>query len=91
MVTAFILMIVQRDKVNEVAKTLADMKGVSEVYSLAGKYDLLAVARVQENESLAELVTHHMLKVEGIIKSETLVAFRVYSKYDLERMFSIGT
>ena len=90
MVTALVLLTVQRDKVNEVADKLASMDGVSEVYSLAGRYDLVAIIRVSKNEGLSELVTNHMLKVEGIIKSETLIAFRVYSRHDLESMFSIG-
>jgi len=90
MVTALVLITVQRDKVNEVADNLASMDGVSEVYSVAGRYDLTAIIRVPNNEGLSELVTNHMLKVEGIIKSETLIAFRVYSRHDLESMFSIG-
>jgi DNA-binding Lrp family transcriptional regulator len=90
MVTALVLITVQRDKVNDVADNLASMDGVSEVYSVAGRYDLVAIIRVPNNEGLSELVTHHMLKVAGIIKSETLIAFRVYSRHDLESMFSIG-
>lgn len=90
MVTALVLIKVQRDKVNYVADQLAAMKGISEVYSVAGRYDLVAIIRVKNNDGLSELVTHHMLKVEGILKSETLIAFRVYSRHDLEGMFSIG-
>ncbi len=74
----------------ETAEALDSLGGVSEVYSIAGKYDLIAVIRVESNEKLAELVTGSMLKMEGIEQSETLIAFRAYSKYDLERMFSIG-
>ena len=90
MVTALVLIKVQRDKVNDVADQLAAMKGVSEVYSVAGRYDLVAIIRVKNNDELSELVTNHMLKVGGILKSETLIAFRVYSRHDLESMFSIG-
>ncbi len=90
MVTAIVLLTAQRDKINSIAEKLADMKGISEVYSVAGEYDLAVIIRVKDNEKLAELVTNHMLKVEGIIKSETLIAFRTYSKHDLESMFSIG-
>ena len=90
MVTALVLLEVHRDKVNEIADKLAAMEEVSEVYSVAGRYDLAAVIRVTDNERLAEVVTNHMLKVKGIIKSETLIAFRVYSRHDLESMFSIG-
>ncbi|HSB32891.1 MAG TPA: Lrp/AsnC ligand binding domain-containing protein [Nitrospirota bacterium] len=90
MVTALVLLKVARDRVNSVAETLADMDGVTEVYSVAGRYDLTVIIRVKDNDQLAELVTNHMLKVEGIQKSETLIAFRVYSRHDLESMFSIG-
>ncbi len=85
MVTALVLLTVARNKVNAVAETLADMEGITEVYSLAGRYDLAVVIRVRDND-----VTNHMLKVEGILTSETLVAFRVHSRHDLESMFSIG-
>ncbi len=90
MVTALVLLSVSRDRVNEIAEELAEMKGISEVYSVAGRYDLAVVIRAKDNDQLAELVTHHMLKVQGIITSETLIAFRVYSRHDLEGMFSIG-
>ncbi len=90
MVTAFVLINARRDKIQETAEAIDSLEGVSEVYSIAGRYDLIAVIRVDSNEKLAELVTGSMLKMEGIEKSETLIAFRAYSKYDLERMFSIG-
>ncbi len=90
MITSLVLLNVARDKVNTVAETLADMDGITEVYSVAGRYDLAVIIRVKDNDQLAELVTNHMLKVAGILKSETLVAFRVHSRHDLESMFSIG-
>lgn len=90
MVTALVLLNVSRDRVNEVAGELAEMRGISEVYSVAGRFDLAVIIRAKDNEHLADLVTHHMLKVEGILKSETLIAFRVHSRHDLEGMFSIG-
>jgi DNA-binding Lrp family transcriptional regulator len=90
MVTALVLLTVARDKVNFVAEALADLEGITEVYSLAGRYDLAVIIRVKDNDQLAEVVTNHMLKVEGILTSETLVAFRVHSRHDLESMFSIG-
>lgn len=91
MVSAVVLLGLQRDKINEVAQQLVAMDGVTEVYSVAGQYDLVAVIRVRDNDALAELVTGRMLKVGGILRSETLIAFRVLSRYDLERMFSVGT
>ena len=89
MVTALVLLSVDRDKVDTIAQQLSDMKGISEVYSVAGRYDLAVVIRTKDNDQLAELVTGTMLKVKGIQKSETLISFRVYSKHDLESMFSI--
>jgi DNA-binding Lrp family transcriptional regulator len=90
MVTSLVLLTVSRDRVNEVAEELAEMRGISEVYSVAGRYDLAVVIRARDNDQLADLVTHHMLKVRGILTSETLIAFRVHSRHDLEGMFSIG-
>jgi DNA-binding Lrp family transcriptional regulator len=90
MVTALVLVNVERSRVNAVAEMLADMEGISEVYSIAGRYDLAVIIRARDNDQLALLVTDHMLKVEGITRSETLIAFRVHSRHDLESMFSIG-
>jgi len=90
MVTAMVLMEVERDRINEVAERLADTPGVSEVYSVAGRYDLVAMIRVRKNEELADLVTSQLLKVEGIRQTETLIAFRAYSRHDLEAAFALG-
>jgi DNA-binding Lrp family transcriptional regulator len=90
MITAIVLLRVERDRVSAVAEKLAELEGITEVYSVAGRYDLVVIIRVKENETLAELVTNHIRKIEGIEKSETLIAFRVYSRYDLEMAFSIG-
>ena len=90
MVSAIVLLNVARNKINAVAEKLAEMDGISEVFSVAGEYDLAVIIRVKDNEGLADLVTNRMLKIEGITKSETLIAFKVYSKHDLEAMFSIG-
>jgi DNA-binding Lrp family transcriptional regulator len=90
MVSAIVLLTVERDKINAVADAIADLEGVSEIYSIAGRYDLAAIVRVRTNDDLAKVVTEHIRKVGGITSSETLIAFRVYSRHDLERMFSIG-
>ncbi|MDE3057308.1 MAG: Lrp/AsnC ligand binding domain-containing protein [Bacteroidota bacterium] len=90
MVTALVLLTVKRDSINKVAEKLADTDGISEVYSVAGKYDLVAVIRVKDNDRLAEIVTDSIRNIEGIESSETLIAFRVYSRHDLESMFAIG-
>ncbi len=90
MVTAIILMNIERGRVREVAERLADLPGISEVYSVAGRYDLVATARVRNPEELADLVTSELLKVPGIGHTETLIAFRAYSRHDLEAAFSLG-
>lgn len=90
MVTAFVLLNADHGKVNEVADALARMDGVAEVHSVAGRYDLIAILRVRHNEDLADLVTDRIRQLEGIESSETLIGFRVVSRYDLERMFAVG-
>ena len=90
MVTAIVLLKVERTHVNEAAQQLTDMEGVSEVYSVGGRWDLVVIVRVHANEDLADVVTGHMLKLEGILQTETLIAFRAYSRHDLENMFSLG-
>jgi DNA-binding Lrp family transcriptional regulator len=90
MVNSVVLLKVHRGLVNEVARQLAELEGISEVYSVGGRFDLVAILRVPDNDALAALVTEHMLKVEGITDSETLIAFRAFSRHDLESMFSLG-
>jgi DNA-binding Lrp family transcriptional regulator len=89
MVTAIILINVARDKINDIADELAGMSSISEVFSVSGNYDLIAIVRVVRNDDLAELVTNHLLKIEGIEKTNTLLAFKAYSRHDLEAMFSV--
>ena len=90
MVTAIVLIHADRNMINETAQELVKMDGISEVYSVAGQWDLAALIRVKDNELLAETITNHMLRLSGILKTETLIAFRAYSRHDLERLFSIG-
>jgi len=90
MVTSIILMNIERSKINETAEQLAAMEGISEVYSVSGNYDLIAVVRVRSNEELADLVTKRLLKINSILKTETMLAFKTYSRHNLEAMFSIG-
>jgi len=91
MVTAIVALKVDRKKVNEIASQLSSMKGITEVYSVSGRYDLIAIVRTKDNEALSDIVTGSMLKLDGIVDSETMLAFRTYSKHDLESMFSIGS
>jgi DNA-binding Lrp family transcriptional regulator len=90
MVSAIVLIECAKGSINPAAQALADIKGISEVYSVAGRVDLVAVIRVSDNDQLAEIVTNQMLLVPGITRTETLISFRVFSRHDLEQMFSIG-
>lgn len=90
MVTAFVLANVKRNAINETAQNLLQLDGVTEVYSVAGDWDLVITIRVPENEQLSDLITNHLLKLDDIIRTTTLIGFRAYSNYDLDRMFSIG-
>jgi DNA-binding Lrp family transcriptional regulator len=90
MVTSIVLLKVERGKVNGVAEKLAEMSGISEVYSVGGRFDLVAIIRVKGNEDLADMVTKQMATLEGIEGTETLIAFRAFSRHDLEAMFSVG-
>jgi DNA-binding Lrp family transcriptional regulator len=91
MVTGIVFLTVERDKINEAAERITGIDGISEVYSVGGRFDLVAIIRARDNEQLAGIVTGHLLKIQGIKTSETMIAFKVYSKHDLERMFSIGS
>jgi DNA-binding Lrp family transcriptional regulator len=87
MVTAIVLLNVERGRIGAVAEALAALPGIAEVYSVAGRYDLVAVLRVKSNEALADLVTTSIRGVPGITHTETLIAFRAYSRHDLEAIF----
>jgi DNA-binding Lrp family transcriptional regulator len=90
MVTAIVLLNVERKRVNQIADDISEIKGVSEVYSVSGTYDLACIIRTTSNEDLADIITSEMLQIQGIVKSETMLAFKCFSKHDLESMFAIG-
>jgi DNA-binding Lrp family transcriptional regulator len=90
MVTAIILIKTERTAINNVATQLTELEGISEAYSVSGSYDLVAIARVQTNDDLADLVTSRMLTIDSITHSETMLAFKAYSPHDLEAMFMVG-
>lgn len=89
-VHAVVLIQCDIDEISEAAQAIADIDGVSEVYSVAGEFDLVAIVRVSEHDDLASVIPGGIAKVEGVVRTETLIAFQVYSKHDLERLFSIG-
>jgi DNA-binding Lrp family transcriptional regulator len=90
MVTAIILINTAQGMVPEVAETLIRIPGIAEAYSVAGDYDLVAIARVREHEELADLVTAQLQRIPGIEATNTLIAFRAYSLKDLSAMWEVG-
>lgn len=90
MITAFVLIDVEVDAVPEVAEAIADLDGVTEVWSVTGRYDLICKVKVTQNEDLADVVTAGIDKVPGIRDSETIIAFRAYSKDVLDAGFALG-
>jgi DNA-binding Lrp family transcriptional regulator len=90
MVTAFILMNVERPRLRSIAEDLLAIDGIAEVYSVAGPFDLVAVARLKEHEQLNDLVTERIAALDGIVSTETLIAFRSFSKKDLGLLWDIG-
>ena len=90
MITAFVLIQASRGQVNTLAQTLADLPGVAEVYSVSGQHDLVAIARVASPGDLSVLVTDRLAGLSGIVSTQTLLAFRAYSRHDLESLFEVG-
>jgi len=90
MITAFVMMNAERERIAVVPDELLKISGVTEVYSVAGDFDLVAIVRVREAEDLAKVVTEEFVKVHGITHTRTLIAFRCFSNYDLDHMFQIG-
>lgn len=90
MVTAFVLMNVERTRLRSLADDLLAIDGIAEVYSVAGSYDLIAVARVKRHEQLNDLVTEHVAALDGILNTETLIAFRSFAKKDLGLLWDVG-
>ena len=90
MITAIVLVNAAVDVIPEVAQALADLDGVSEVYSVAGDVDLVAMVRVRRHEQLHDVIAGRLNKVPGVLATQTLIAFQAYSSHDLEATFSLG-
>ena len=90
MITAIVMIQAATDAIPEVAEAVAELDGVSEVYSVAGDVDLIAVVRVREFDQVAQVIAGRINKVPGVVDTDTHIAFRAYSKHDLEAAFSIG-
>jgi DNA-binding Lrp family transcriptional regulator len=89
-ITAFVFLNVEPGRVKSLADELLAIKGVTEVYSVAGPYDLVAIARVREHDQLSDLVTERISTCAGIVSTETMIAFRAFAKRDLEAVWDIG-
>ncbi|MCW2691422.1 MAG: putative transcriptional regulator [Mycobacterium sp.] len=90
MLTAIVLIRTVVDRIAEVAEAIAALDGVTEVYSVTGAVDLIAVVRVREHDQLAEVIAGGISTIPGVVGTDTHVAFRAYSKHDLEAAFSLG-
>lgn len=90
MITAIVFINAEVDKIPEVAERVAEIEGVSEVYSVTGEIDLIALVRVRRHDDVAAVVPAGINKVPGVLATETHIAFQAYSQHDLEAAFSIG-
>lgn len=90
MITTIVLVQADPKSIPVCARALADIKGVAEVYSVSGAWDLVAIVRVEDLEQIASVVTEEFAAVPGIVRTQTLTAFRAYSRTDLEQAWDIG-
>ena len=90
MITAIVMIKADVNRIPEAAEEIAAIEGVSEVYSVTGGVDLIAVVRVRAHEDLAEVIPGHVNKVPGVLSSDTHISFQTYSKHDLESAFALG-
>jgi DNA-binding Lrp family transcriptional regulator len=90
MTHAVVLIGAERTSIPELGGQLADVEGVAEAYSVTGEWDFVAILRVRNPEEVAQVVTHRFADISGIERTHTMVAFEVFSKHDLEALFSIG-
>ena len=90
MITAIVFVKADVARIPEVGEAIADLDGVSEVYSVTGQIDLIALVRVRDHEEVAAVVADRLNKVDGVRETETHIAFRTFSRHDLESAFSIG-
>jgi len=89
-ISAIVLINAEVDRIPEVAAAIAEIPGVSEVYSVTGDVDLIAMVRVHQHEEFADVIADQLNKVSGVLLTQTHIAFRTYSKHDLEAAFSLG-
>jgi DNA-binding Lrp family transcriptional regulator len=89
LITAVVLISAERGALPKLGEDLAAIPGVSEVYSVTGEFDFIAMVRAKEHEDLAEIVTSRIAQTKGVARTHTHVAFRAYSKHDLETVFGM--
>jgi DNA-binding Lrp family transcriptional regulator len=90
MTHAVVLIEAERDAMPTLGGALAGLEGVAEAYSVTGEWDFVAIVRVPRHEQLADVITGQLLQLQGVARTQTLVAFEAFSQHDLEAMFSIG-
>jgi DNA-binding Lrp family transcriptional regulator len=90
MITAIVFVKADVARIPQVAEAIAAVEGVTEVYSVTGQIDLIAMVRVRDHEDVARVVADEVNKVAGVMETETHIAFRTYSRHDLEAAFSLG-
>jgi DNA-binding Lrp family transcriptional regulator len=91
MTHAIVLIEAARDAMSSLGGVLADIDGVREAYSVTGEWDFVAIVQVRRHQDLADVVTARIAQIDGIVRTQTMVAFEAFSKHDLEAMFSIGS
>ena len=90
MVTAIVMIKTDVDRIPEVAEAVSAVDGVSEAYSVTGEWNLIAIVRVHAHDELAEVIPGRLNKIPGVLRTETHIAFRAYSRHDLEAAFALG-
>lgn len=90
MLTAIVMIRTDASRIPEVAEKISELKGISEVYSVTGEWDLIAMVRVREHDALSDVIADRLSKVDGVVETVTQIAFRTYSKHDLDDAFALG-
>jgi len=89
-ITAIVFVQADVARIPEVAAAIADLPGVTEVYSVTGTIDLIALVRVRDHDAIAQVVADQLNKVPGVVDTETHIAFKAYSRHDLDAAFNLG-
>jgi DNA-binding Lrp family transcriptional regulator len=90
MTHAIVLIQAESSKLGTLGSELAGIEGVAEAYSVTGEWDFVAILRLREQDQLAQVVTGRLSQLDGVRRTQTMVAFEVYSRHDLEALFSVG-